>query len=164
MANDLLKTLTIDGIPMDVAQTNSNPADASTQVATDEFVQNAINRRLPKTRIAAGNSTARNIPNNTLTDTQASLTIPSTGMLILNGYAQFAANATGRRGLTLYVNGGQDAISYVASPSSGVAVVRLSTVFRINTANTVLLLKATQNSGGTLALNSAYLDGYFIPD
>jgi hypothetical protein len=85
------------------------------------------------------------------------LTAPFTGYYLVGGHAQFEANATGVRLLTVGVNGtvGLDNVQWPAPSGAGItANADVSTVLQL-TAGDYVELFAWQNSGGTLNVELA---------
>lgn len=92
-------------------------------------------------------------------------TIPASGLYLIDAQVQFAANATGRRGLG--IGGGLD--MEIASP--GAFVARLAIHETISTDNpgvapglAVPMVIAYQNSGAPLNLTFALLSIVFLPE
>lgn len=106
---------------------------------------------------------------NTMHDTVTNtgrITIVTAGLYILTGHAEFAANATGMRGLQLLRNTDADGIAqiyYQAAPVSTGTAVSLSTVWKF-VAGDYVQLRAFQNSGGALNVNTNPANTFFTPE
>lgn len=191
MANKTLQSFTIDGTTYDVpilgagdnititdgdinvktspaftgtptAPTNPTASTSNTQIATTEFVQNAIGRRIPNNLSYKGEG-AFSVPNATQVSKNM-LTVPATGIYLMTLYVSYAANATGKRTLHAYIDGEPVGAGLeLQACSSGVTVM---TLIAMNSANAGQTLQARvyQSSGATLNANFVVALGLFIPN
>ena len=149
------------GTPKSV--TNSTASDSSTQIATDAFVQNAIERRLPKTTIYEGDTNI-SIPDQTNTaPSTTKWTAPAAGVLIAYGSAFWAANATGLRLVSVRKNGTSIGTTSTNAASVGQTRMSSTSITRVATGD-VIDVDVYQSSGAALNLTNIALRGYFIPD
>lgn len=157
-----LTSPTFTGIPA-VSGTVPASSTSTTQIATTAFVQNAINRRLPKSAVylASGTTsvaTSTNVYVNVYTPTV-------TGFIIGYAYVSFPVNATGQRRIDFVhstSNTSCNNMIKVSASSGGVTGLVAPIVWRLS-ANEVLKIMLWQNSGSTLSV-TRYFYGMFIPD
>lgn len=140
------------------SSTASNNSENS-RIASTAFVQNAINRRLPKSIVKTwvDNFT---IANSTATEKEFPWSAPANGALIGMATAVYAANATGIR--RLKVNSMSSyAQAQLPASANGAFVISVPFCVQMNTGNKIKV-QFYQNSGGNLAVSAIQMEGYFI--
>lgn len=160
MANKLLKTLTVDSAILDIAQTTSDATDSSTLVATDEFVQNAIDERLAS-NVTTKTTTVSSVANGTAKTATVGITKTAGTIFIGIMLIRFPANSTGRRYGAIGCGGeGVDANFNFPTPSAGYADMTIP--FILNTSHSgAIEVTLYQNSGGSMNVNIT-TTGYVI--
>ena len=190
MANDVLKTLTIGGVPMDVpeagenlevdasgllkiisspdfkgvptAPTNGTASTSNTQIATTKFVQDAINRRLPKS-MSAGSIALFGMENATHTYTPYFYTAPNAGTTFLQVQIVFNANATGTREIAIHQgSSGIGSEMRVLAANKDTTILSLFAMAR-SAQGSSYRVRGWQNCGGGLQAQG-YWFAYHITD
>ena len=145
------------------APTQGTASNSSTQIATTAFVQNAINRRLPKTLNAYSSLGNVTVSNNTSTDKAFSWTAPSGGLVFgtISGY--WSANSTGWRFLGV-TKDTELLVCYqrMNACSSGVTNMVIPFVTLIDSGMSIKA-RLQHNCGSSLVMNGLVLRAYFIP-
>lgn len=148
------------------APTNATASTANTQIATTAFVQNAINRRLPKT-LTQYTGTNQSLATSTWTSIDA-FTAPAAGIFIGFAHCAYAANSTGTRRLRVYRKTTSGTLTGIGCEESTPAhatkceitipvLVKLASGEKLN-------YGAYQTSGSALNISEIYVFGVFIPD
>lgn len=94
------------------------------------------------------------------------ITLNTAGLYIVTGHAEFAANATGVRGLQVLRNTDADGIAqiyYQAAPATTGTAITVATVWKF-AAGDYIQLRAFQNSGGALNINYGGANTFFTPE
>ena len=121
-------------------------ASARVYNTTPLTLTTGVTTTLPYSTVSWDNNSMWNAGNNTR------LTAQTAGVYAITGYASFAANATGRRVLGVYINGSGSPITNngVAACGGGSTMdVQVLAIYQLNQ-NDYVELKATQDSGGNL--------------
>lgn len=164
ISNDIVSLISspaLKGTP--TAPTNDTASTSNTQIATTEFVQNAITRRLPKALEKKGT-----VANFTLASGSAVLkdcfTASATGTLFVTAFAQFAANANGSRSFSIYVGGGGTGSGSIVPAANGVSLgMSAAAIARVN-AGSKVQLRFLQSSGSNIAISGINYQAYLIKD
>lgn len=157
-----LASPTFTGTPK--APTNSTASTSNTQIATTAFVQNAINRRIPKS-IVTGSAANVVVPHNTTTYSAAIYTFPSAGTFIGWIECRFPSNVTGYRSLqgasgTLWIGGDLT----VPTVTDGNSTILCIPVVYHGASGATINAGFQQTSGTSLTVTNISGCGFFIPD
>lgn len=150
------------------APTNASASDDTSQLATDEFVQNAINRRLPKSNLSAYGTTSVPSGNDFVLGSPL-ITFPADGVYIGRAHCEFPASAVGARTFGIRANAvqgsslGEFAGELRGAPANGGTTVYTTPVLFRGSQGTTLSPMFRQTSGSTWNLSAA-IHGIFIAD
>lgn len=134
-----------------------------TQIASTAFVQDAINRRLPKAlTVNISNTTSVSVANNTIAQLDI-WTATATGLFIGAAEVAFAPNATGYRFMDVGFEGEAQTGQRVQASTGGVTQLTTPVITRIASGKKVRL-RYSQLSGGALNVTLRELKGILIPD
>lgn len=152
-------TFTVNGgANLNTSQLGDAPAGGGSGTPTKvgaRVYRNTSNQSIPNGTQTAVQFNAENYDTDSLHDNATNntrLTIPTTGLWLLQGSIDFAANTTGFRGVNFYLNGTTFLAGTILDPGDPVSRLQASTMEEL-TAGDYIELLALQDTGGALDVN-----------
>lgn len=145
-------------VSVQISGTNSNWASRASVASATQSLTNNTDTKISLDTASSTPANATYDPNTWFSNVADRITVTKSGFYCVNGSIAFAANTTGRRICSLYLNGSQIAANSTNGLASGTTILNVSTVIYL-AANDYLELWGLQTSGG--ALSTVVVAGYF---